>query len=261
MNTSLCEPRNAPATPATPGAARHGGRLLDTIVEIHAQVGDGLTDQDLTCLLQASGLPTEAGFGFLSFSNLCATLNVPPQDPADWYPPEGWIAPEKKRLATAIAAKYQLALYEPPDQNIGCFPRLDEPPVHHHLELTNEVGTVVVVHPRYLRIRLFAALPGARHLPGTPLLPIPLGPSLLWELSSLYRSGAARAVPELPDWLGRSPRQESSPDPGNLGELVWASDALGKEWTHMFEQPLKPSAGRAEDRRRSPSRHVPHNHA
>jgi len=112
---------NAAATPSTPGAARPGRRLLDAIVETRALVGDGLSDQDLTCLLQASGLPTEAGFSFLSFSDHCATLSVPPQDLAEWYPPEGWLTPEKERLATAIAAQYQLALCQPPDQNLGCF--------------------------------------------------------------------------------------------------------------------------------------------
>ena len=252
---------NAPATPTSQAATTHGSGLLDAIVELHGLVGDGLTDQDLTCLLHASGLPTEAGFAFLSFSHHCATLSVPPQDLADWYPPTGWIAPEKERRATAIAAKYQLALCQPPDQDVGVFPRLDAPPVRHHLELANAGETVIAVHPCYLRIRLFAALPGTRHLPGAPLLPIPFGPSLLQELSSLYPVGVVRTAPQLRDWSQLSAGQAFSPDPGNLGELEWASGALGEEWTQMFEQPLKPTAGHTVNGSRSPSRQGLHNHA
>lgn len=261
MNTVPGESKHALAPRSIPGAVRGGRRLLDAIVEVHGQVGDGLNDQDLTCLLQASGLPTEAGFAFLSFSNHSATLSVPPQDPADWYPPQGRVAPEKERLATAIAAKYQLALYEPPDQNIGCFPRLDEPPVHRHLEFTNEVGTVVVVHPQYMRIRLFAALPGAQNLPSNPLFPLHLGPSLLQDLSVLYQSRAVCAITEPIQCLQPGEWRQPCPGAGNVGEPCRVSDALREEWTHKFEQPLKPSAGRPADRSRSPSRQVPRNHA
>lgn len=252
---------NAPTTRTSQAAPTDGPSLLDIIVEVHGQVGDGLTDQDLTCLLNANGLPTDAGFAFLSFSDHCATLSVPPQDLADWYLPTGWIAPEKERLATAIATKYQLALWQPPDHDVGVFPRLNAPPVRHHLELANAGETVIAVHPRYLRIRLFAALPGIRHLPGVPLLPVPRGPSLLQDLSSLYRGGVARTAPRRPGWSQLRVGQTFSPDPGNLGELGRASSALGEEWTQMSEQPWKPTAGPAENGSRSPSRHVLHNQA
>lgn len=261
MNAAFCGPRNPPAPPTAPGADGHSRRLLDAIVEIHAHVGDGLTDQDLTCLLLASDLPTEAGSSFLSFSNHCATFKVPPQDPADWYPPGGWIAPEKKRLAGAVAAKYQLALDEPPDRDLDVFPRLDAPPVRHHFELTRLGESVIVAHPRYLRIRLFATLPGARCLGSTPRLPLHLGPALLQDLSSLYRGRGARATPPVLGWRQAWPDLEPFPVAGNLGESPGASDALREEWTHIHEQLREGTAGRAEDGKRARSRQVPHNHA
>src|SRR3974377_2215684 len=79
------------------------GHLLDTILAIRAGVGDGLNDHELTQLLRDGTLLSEAGFSFLSFSEGIVTLTVPEQDLATWYPEHGWIAPEKEKLARALA--------------------------------------------------------------------------------------------------------------------------------------------------------------
>jgi hypothetical protein len=159
--------------------------LLATIQAIRASVGDGLNDDELTRLLRQSVL-TQAGFGFLSFSNGCVTLTVPEQELADWYPENGWIKPEKERLARAIADKYQLLLCEPPDITTSShFPPTEAPRTHHHLEMSNRVATIVVAHPHYLKIRLYGSLPAARYVPNGPR-PLPLAEDLLQDLAALY---------------------------------------------------------------------------
>src|SRR5690242_5536056 len=90
-------------------------RLLETILAVRSDVGEGLSDDELTLLLR-SALLTEAGFSFLSFSRGLVTLKVPEQDPTSWYPEQGWIAPEKEMTARAIAEKYELSFYEPVDR-------------------------------------------------------------------------------------------------------------------------------------------------
>ena len=71
-------------------------------------------------------------------------------------PEENWIAPEKEATAKAIAEKCGLSLYEPPDE-IFVFrsPESDSSKVHHHLEMGSGSETIVIAHPRYLKIRLF----------------------------------------------------------------------------------------------------------
>ena len=114
-------------------------------------------------------------------------MTVPAQDLAKWYPETGWIAAGKERIARTLAAKYELSLCEPPDESSGfLFPRGDARNNHHHLEWTNPVETVLVAHPRYLKVRLFGAVPSARYA-GNVRSPLGLGPDLLADLSSLYR--------------------------------------------------------------------------
>src|SRR5260221_6331709 len=96
-------------------SAKTTKRLLETILAIRSSVGEGLSDDDLTLLLRTT-LLTEAGFSFLSFSRGLVTLTVPEQDLTNWYPEQGWIAPEKEMTARAVAEKYELSLYEPPDK-------------------------------------------------------------------------------------------------------------------------------------------------
>ena len=160
--------------------------LLDTIKTIRAKVGEALNDDELTRFLQECTLPTEAGFAFLIFSNGHVTLSVPRQDPADWYPQVGWIAPEKERIAGAIAEKYGLSFYEPVDVISGFQNHhAGAATIHHHLEFTDGRQTVIVAHPLYLKVRLFGKSPDHRYA-WEPLFPLPLGPDLLQDISSLY---------------------------------------------------------------------------
>jgi len=161
------------------------GHLLDTIMAIRSGVGDGLNDEELTSLLRNT-LLAEAGFVFLSFSNGCVTLSVPEQDTANWYPEEGWISPEKERIARQLAEKYQLKVYEPVDTITSFrFPPDDTPPIRHHLELTNRWQTVVAAHPQYLKVRLYGNLSDHRY-GWEALSPLPLGPDFLHDLAALY---------------------------------------------------------------------------
>jgi hypothetical protein len=162
--------------------------LLDTIRSIRESVGDGLNDDEFTCLLQQSTLSTEAGFRFLSYFEGFVTLSVPRQDLMSWYPENGWIAAAKEKMAREIAEKYELSLNEPPDLNFNyIIPRPDSPKLHHHLELSNRRETVIVAHPQYLKIRLFGSMPPAL-CARTMKRPLLLGPELLQDLSALYQS-------------------------------------------------------------------------
>ena len=160
--------------------------LLDTIKTIRASVGDGLNDDELTRLLRETTLLSEAGFCFLSFSCGVVTLTVPEQDLTSWYPQKGWIAPQKEQLARAIAQKYELSLYVPVDAATSFWhPPSDPPAAHHHLELTDHWQTVVVIHPHYLKVRLYGKSSALPHLAET-LCPLQLDSNLLRDLSALY---------------------------------------------------------------------------
>ncbi len=158
--------------------------LLETINEIRATVGEQLTDEELTQLLWQSALPSEAGFTFLVFSNGYATLSVPQQDSVDWYSRQGRITPEKRKIARAISEKYELSLLEPVDVTSSIYPS-GIPMAHHYLEFADGQWIVVVVHPWYLKVRLFGIFPDSQHTgeESSPLLP---GSDLLRDLSKLY---------------------------------------------------------------------------
>ncbi|HYK87946.1 MAG TPA: hypothetical protein VE398_04205 [Acidobacteriota bacterium] len=162
-----------------------GLHLLDVICATKESIGEGLNDDELTCLLLLSTeLPTEAGLKFLSFSGGVVTLSVPQQNLAKWYPDKGWIAPEKVKTAQAIANKYELSLSEPPD--LASLRYLDPDCVHHHLELATRRETVVVAHPRYLKVRVYRDVAdGVFTMKARK--PLALGPELLQDLSALYR--------------------------------------------------------------------------
>ena len=165
------------------GAATH---LLDIVRETRERAGAGLSDHELTLLLRQAGLPTEAGFGFLSFSVGVVTLSVPQQDPATWYQENGWIVPEKERIGMALAERYGLLLSEPPDQIADVSPsRSGSRVVRHRLELINRWEAVVVAHPSYLKVRLYGATSDRRYV-RDPNQRLPFGPELLQTLSALY---------------------------------------------------------------------------
>ena len=169
---------NPPPIPAT---AVH---LLDAIKAFKSSVGDDLNDDELTrLLLRTAVLPTEAGFSFVSYCDRNVTMSVPKQDLADWYPEKGWISQAKEQAAQTIAKKYELTLCEPPDAQYVC---LDCPNPHHHLEFRNKRETVVLVHPRYLKVRLFITTDSTRSAKAA-LRSLPLCPNLLRDLSVLYQ--------------------------------------------------------------------------
>ncbi len=171
QGSALCE--------ALPEAGLH---LLDVIWATREGIGEGLNDDGLTrLLLLSTELPTEAGFTFLSFSGGIVTLSVPNQDLAKWYPGKGLIAPEKEKTAKAIAKKYGLSVFEPPDVASFRYLNPDDFGVHHHLELASRAETVVFAHPRYLKVRLDCKVSDG------VIKPLDLGPDLLQDLSALYR--------------------------------------------------------------------------
>jgi len=149
--------------------------LLGRIISFRTGVGDGLNDEELTRLLLQEALPSEEGFTFVSLCEACATFNVPPQDPAKWYPEKGWIAPEKEAIARAIAKKCGLSLCEPPDERFTF--RSLESEAHHHLEMGYQSEAIVIAHPLYLKIRLFGF---------ANKRPLPLPRNLLEQLAALY---------------------------------------------------------------------------
>ncbi len=168
--------------------ARPGTQLLDAIQAIQASVGDGLSDDEFTRLLQNTRLPNEAGFAFLSYCNRVVMLSVPTQNSATWYRDKGWVTQDKENLARKIATKHGLLLYEPPD--VLCSypsPLSDLPHPHHHLEMSHKSESVVIVHPHYLKVRLFH--PTATILHALNLQrPLELRPDLLRDLSELYET-------------------------------------------------------------------------
>jgi hypothetical protein len=175
---------NNPCPASANVTSQPGEHLLDTIRAIRARVGDGLNDDEFTRLLHQAGLPVESGFAFLSYCDRFVTLKVPPQQPSDWYPDKGWVTAAKERIARKIAEKYGLLLCEPPDM-LNPWP--GSPNLHHHLELSNQLETVVVVHPEYLKIRMLVAT-SPLHWARTTQKPLAHCPDLLRDLSALYQA-------------------------------------------------------------------------
>ena len=166
---------------------QRSSHLLDTIAAMRVSVRDGLDDEEFTLLLRENSLLNEAGFAFLCFSKGLVTLTVPEQDLTSWYSEEGWITPEKKRIAAMLAEKYELSLYEPVDTTVSFWLPESGSAVthHHHLELLRSGLTVVVAHPHYLKVRLFGNSPHYRYEWETHC-PTKLGPDLLQDCSALY---------------------------------------------------------------------------
>ncbi len=126
--------------------------LLQRIIFTRKTVGDNLRDEKVTHLLHQEGLPSENGFTFVSVCEGCVTFGVPPQDLVNWYSDNGGIAPKKEALAKAIAQKCACSLTEPLDERSANSHGAE---AHHHLELSRAGQVVVIVHPRYMKIRLF----------------------------------------------------------------------------------------------------------
>ena len=174
-----------PAAGEVPSKSDH---LLGAIRATRESVGDSLNDDELTrLLLLHTELPIEAGFAFLSFCDGVVTLSVPQQDLAKWYSEKGGIAPEKGKIAKAIANKYQLFLCEPLDLASGFpFSSFEKAGAHHHLELATRRETVIIAHPKYLKVRMYCNAVDGSFIMKTKS-PVVFGPDLLKDLSVLYR--------------------------------------------------------------------------
>lgn len=185
---TACNRVNNQSAPNTEVISKPSSHLLDAIRATRENVGDVLNDDELTRLLRQTGLPTEAGFAFLSFSDGFVTMTVPQQDPANWYPEKGWIVAAKEKIARAIAERYELSLWEPPDIASGfLFPHSESQSIHHHLQLSNRSETVIVAHPNYLKVRMFGMWSGSRSVSGAKGLLL-LGPDFLQDLAALYQA-------------------------------------------------------------------------
>jgi hypothetical protein len=149
--------------------------LLETITSLRMAVGDGLNDEELTRFFLQEAFPSEDGFTFVCLCKGWVTFRVPPQNLVRWYPETGWITPAKEAIARSIAEECGLSLFEPPDEKFSYSPA--ESDGHHHLEMSHESETVVIAHPRYLKIRL---------LDSATQRPLKLPKDLLGRLAALY---------------------------------------------------------------------------
>lgn len=167
----------------SPSATR--ANLIGAIRAARSDVGDALTEVEFTHLLRADGLPAEAGFSFLCLCDGYVTFRVPRHDVATWYAEGGWLAVPKEETARALAAKYGLQMYEPPDDTAHSrhAPGLRE--IHHHIVFGNTTEDLIIAHPRYLKIRVFCTDSATRHLSDAKLALL-LGRDLLQDLSALY---------------------------------------------------------------------------
>ena len=152
--------------------------LLETVKGYRADAGDGLTDEEFTFFLQRKHLPAEAGFSFVCFHNACVTLAVPPQQDKAWHPGAGWISPAKEKIAASIAQRHRFMLSEPPDAALK-FLVPEGWAIRHHLEFSNRRETLIIAHPEFLKIRLYAS---------NKSLVFPPSPGLLEELAALYQT-------------------------------------------------------------------------
>lgn len=179
---ALIDEKNNPA-PLKPASAS----LVGVIRSYRTSVGDALSDSELTHLLCAEGLQVESGFTFLCLSDGCVTFQVPPQSPARWYREGGWLSTAKEEVARAIASKHGLQMYEPPDETAHARHALgDTRDVHHHLVFGNAVEDIIIVHPRFLKVRFFCTDTATRHLSDAKLNELVCA-ELLGDLARLYR--------------------------------------------------------------------------
>lgn len=167
--------------PESPCDEKHEVNLLDRIRTMRVEVGDELTDEEFTRLARETKPPSEAGFAFLGYCNRFALFSVPRQDPANWYPEKGWIHPEKEKIVKEIADKYGFSICEPPDVKDGS---RDAANPHHHLQLSNPHETIVIIHPQFLKVRLF----GLASQTSKAQRPLHKKCELMQDLSRLYRS-------------------------------------------------------------------------
>src|SRR5579883_954470 len=176
---------NTPATANANVDFKCSPHLLNTVLKYRVDSGLGLTDEEFTRFVRERNLPVECGFSFLCYCNGYVTLSVPqPQKESDWSDENGRLTHAKENTARAIAQKHSLVLFEPPDL-APCWCHLPNP--HHHVQLHNRQGPVIIAHPQYAKVRLIEPT-GQTRLGSVSQRAVALGPDLLSELAELYRS-------------------------------------------------------------------------
>ena len=143
--------------------------VLLVIRAMKNDVGRGLKEDALTDLiLLEGGGQSEHSFRFLRLSDGFAVFATPLQDRSKWYRQEGWPCAEKELVTRAIAQKYALEISEPPDvSGLSGEPR-------HHFGFHRAGNTIIVAHPKYLKILL-------------PDPPVNAEDTLLEDLAALYK--------------------------------------------------------------------------
>jgi hypothetical protein len=126
--------------------------LLEHIRTMRVEVGDELSDNEFTRLMWESKPPRQGGFTFLSFCDRFVMCGVPKQNAEGWYDEKGWIKKEKIEVAKKIAEKYHFTFSQPPDSRN---PSVENPRPHHHLQLSSPQETMVIIHPHFVKIRLY----------------------------------------------------------------------------------------------------------
>ena len=143
--------------------------VLLMIRAMRNDVGPDLKEDALTDLILLEGGDLSAhGFRFLRLSDGFVVFATPPQDCSKWYRQKGWPCAEKEAVAHAIARKYALDMSEPPDvSGLSGEPR-------HHFGFHRAGNTIIVAHPKYLKILL-------------PDPPVNAEDTLLEDLAALYK--------------------------------------------------------------------------
>jgi hypothetical protein len=177
MNTRTDKERESKAAIIGKTVTQTTEDLLETVKYNRAMAGDTLEDDEFSFLMLQKRLPAEADFKFLCFHNGCVTVSVPVQDDECWHPAQGWISFEKEKVAALVAKKYKLMVSEPPDAALRSLVPYGMA-IRHHLQLWNRKETIVIAHPEFLKVRLYASDTG---------LVFPPMPGLLKDLAALYR--------------------------------------------------------------------------
>jgi hypothetical protein len=128
-------------------------RLLDQIRMLRQEIGDGLTDDDLTRLIRQTRLVKDTGFEFLSYASGFVTLC--PQSPSSKHQPaDTWVSAERARLAATIAAEFGLEVYEPLNRNNTYSFDNAMASMGRHFEFTVRQEPIAIAHAAYLKILL-----------------------------------------------------------------------------------------------------------
>jgi len=131
---------------------KDSNNLLKHIQSLREEAGGEVTDEEFTRLLREAKLPGKDGFTFLSYCDRFVMFSVPQQEADNWYEEKGWIKKEKLEAAKKIGEKYKFTISQPPDIKNASN---DNPNPHHRLQMSNPLEIMVIVHPQFLKIRLY----------------------------------------------------------------------------------------------------------